>query len=160
MITIEYTLSVNNGDEPDLPALSRDDVWNGLVMKAENAVPFVAAVTRCDILERSENSLVREVDLRGEPVREKVTFEPHARVIYQRLTGPADGTTVNEIIEPVTGKILLRFAFDMKVKGVADGSAEEEALAGDLANAYRDAIETTISWVREFKRGHRIENGA
>jgi hypothetical protein len=35
-------------------------VWRGLVMKAENAVPFVPAMTRCEVVERRENQLVRE----------------------------------------------------------------------------------------------------
>ena len=34
------------------PRLTRDEVWRGLVMKAENAVPFVPGMTRCEIVER------------------------------------------------------------------------------------------------------------
>src|SRR5205807_811729 len=47
-------------DDPQQPRLVRGDVWRGLLLKADNALPFVPQMTRCDVLERGDNWLVRE----------------------------------------------------------------------------------------------------
>ncbi|WP_407649697.1 AtaL-like protein [Goodfellowiella coeruleoviolacea] len=52
--------------------------------KAENAVPYVPAMSECTVVERSDNALVREVVLNGERVREAVTFQPQTRVSFAR----------------------------------------------------------------------------
>jgi hypothetical protein len=54
MIHIDETVSVNEGRTPDEPSVSPAQLWKGLVLKAENALPFVAAMTHCEILERTD----------------------------------------------------------------------------------------------------------
>ena len=49
MIEVSKRIPVN---EPGQPTLTRSDVWKGLVMKANNALPFVPAMTHCNVLQR------------------------------------------------------------------------------------------------------------
>ena len=80
MYHMSRTVAVN--DDPQQPRLSRADVWRGLVLKADNALPFVPQMTRCDVLERGDNWLLREITFRGEDARERVTLFPQQRVHF------------------------------------------------------------------------------
>jgi hypothetical protein len=53
MVNASRTIKVN--DDPRQPPLSRSLVWRGLVMKAENPIPFVPVISSCTVLERSRN---------------------------------------------------------------------------------------------------------
>jgi Domain of unknown function (DUF1857) len=71
----------------------------GLVMKAENAIPFVPGMESCIVLERNESSLVREVVFRGEHLKEGVTFFPPVVVYFERIEGEEPGWITNTISE-------------------------------------------------------------
>ncbi|AII11018.1 AtaL-like protein [Rhodococcus opacus] len=58
MIEASKTLAVN---APDAIELTVDDLWDGLVMKAENPLPFVRSITECTVAERFDGGLVRDV---------------------------------------------------------------------------------------------------
>src|SRR5262249_2148188 len=93
------------------PILSADQVWRGLVMKAENALPFVDAMQECRVVERFEDGFVREIVLRGVRMRERITFSPPAQVHFQRLeAGGHDGWITNVISESANG-LMLVFTF-------------------------------------------------
>jgi hypothetical protein len=55
MIEVSRTIPMNDGSEP---ALTADDVWAGLVEKAENPLPYVAAISECTVVDRFEGGLV------------------------------------------------------------------------------------------------------
>src|ERR1700712_4030374 len=127
MIHLSKAIPVN---QPGQPHLDRAAVFAGLKMKADNALPFVPAITECDVVERrSPTQFVRDIVLRGEKMQELVTLEPETRVTFERLAGPVLGTIRNEIEEDATGALSLRFSFDLIVADVADGSLEEQAHA-------------------------------
>ena len=73
MYQLSRTVPVN---EPKKSFLSRHDVWNGLLMKANNALPYVPEMKKCDVVEQGDGWLVRDIMLKDVPLREKVTFEP------------------------------------------------------------------------------------
>ncbi len=47
MIFVSHALPVNAAGEPEL---DRSAVWDGLVLKANNALPFVPSMTHCEAL--------------------------------------------------------------------------------------------------------------
>jgi len=85
MIEISRTVQVN--DDPDAPQLDQDQVWHGLLLKANDALPFVPQMESCHVLERGDGWLVRDILLKGVPLRERVTFEPKRRVAFERIRG-------------------------------------------------------------------------
>src|SRR5437660_6654068 len=95
MIYVSKEVAAN---APGHPKLSRSEVWKGLVMKAENALPFVPGMAQCDVIERTDGALVRDIVFRGEAARERVTFQPEEKVTFLRLSANADGLIVNEIL--------------------------------------------------------------
>ena len=57
MLHASRTIKVNN--DPRETPLDRDQVWRGLVMKAENPLPFVPVISSCTVIERRPDGLVR-----------------------------------------------------------------------------------------------------
>lgn len=82
MQPIDEGILVNDASRTDLPVLIRHQVWQGLLMKAEDATQFVPMITHCKVLERYENGLLRETNFRDGRMRERVTFFPEERVRF------------------------------------------------------------------------------
>ena len=54
MIFVTHALPVNVAGEPEL---DRSAVWDGLVLKANNALPFVPGMTYCEVTERYSDTI-------------------------------------------------------------------------------------------------------
>jgi len=146
MISVSSAVPVNPpGVEPQL---SRDDVWQGLVLKAENALPFVPAMSRCNVLERSGDVIIREIEFRGDPALERVTLTPKQTVTFERLKGNVMGSIRNDIEEDENGKLSLRFSFDLLLTGVEEGSDTELRYAETMQGDYLKAAGATLAAVR------------
>lgn len=149
MLHVFHKISVNDQLAPGEPKLTRSQVWKGLLMKAENALPFVAAMSRCEVIERGENWLLREVDLPGETARERITLYPEKTVVFSRLSGKADGIIVNEILGE--GENLeLAFSFALQLKDAQTGSAAELEMRQKMEGAYRQAVASTLAAIRKM----------
>jgi hypothetical protein len=150
MIYVSHALPVN---EPGQPHVARDDLWRGLVAKAGNALPFVAAMSRCEVLERhGENVFDRGISFRGQDFVERVTLEAPHRVVFTRMSGPVLGTITNEI-EGEGAQLVLRFSFALVVQGVEGGSAAEREYAEGMTVDYLKAVASTLDAVRRVVRG-------
>ena len=76
MIFVTHQLPVN---VPGEPRLDRAAVWDGLVLKANNALPFVPSMTFCEVTERyGDNVFDRDIDFRGQRFTERITLEATA----------------------------------------------------------------------------------
>jgi hypothetical protein len=131
--------------------LRPDQVWAGLVLKAENAVPFVPGMEYCRIVERFDGGLVREVSFRGQAMRERVTFHPPVQVRFDREDGNR-GTWVTNVISESPFGPLLTFTFGVTFDGVAENSPEERDRGDAMKAAYVAAIEATLGRVRQLAR--------
>lgn len=150
MIEVSRRIPVN---EPGQPVLTRSDVWKGLVMKADNALPFVPAMTHCQVLNReSPTVFVREIEFRGERCRERITLMPQERVRFERLDGSVLGT-INNLIEEDADGLGLCFAFSLKLAGVPDGSPEEVEYGKIVEKDYLRAVDATLAAIRKMKAG-------
>ena len=100
MIFVSHALPVN---VPDEPRLTPANVWDGLVLKANNALPFVPAMTYCEVTQRHSDTVFdRDIDFRGQRFTERITLEAPHRVTFTRIAGPVLGTIANEIIDGQT----------------------------------------------------------
>lgn len=152
MYKLSRTVPVN---EPGKPYLSRHDVWTGLLMKADNALPFVPIMQKCAVIERGPNWLLRDILLKDVPLREKVTFEPETRVIFDRVDCSEMGRIENVIGEDEQGNLTLTFSFGLSKVGIPEGSPEENAHFSPMEGAYMGAVASTLAAVRRTAQ----ENG-
>ncbi|KTE39312.1 MULTISPECIES: SRPBCC family protein [unclassified Sphingopyxis] len=130
-----------------VPVLTREQVWRGLEMKAENAMPFVDGMTQCDVDSREGNVLTRTITFRGTQHREKITLFAPVKVQFERL----DGTGwIDNVISESEGGLLLTFTFGISFPGIAGGSAEEQAQGDSMRGAYTGAVAATLNRVRQM----------
>ena len=147
MIFVTHQLPVNADGEPHL---DRAAVWDGLVLKANNALPFVPSMTYCEVTQRhSETIFDRDIDFRGERFTERITLEQPHRVTFTRIAGPVLGTIANEIEGP-EDDLRLRFSFALVVAGVEGGSAREQEYADSMTGDYLKAVAATLNAMRRL----------
>jgi hypothetical protein len=147
MIFVSHQLPVNVPGEPQLTPAS---VWDGLVLKANNALPFVPSMTYCEVTQRHSDTVFdRDIDFRGERFTERITLEAPHRVTFTRIAGPVLGTIANEIEGPADD-LKLRFSFALVVHGVAGGSAAEQAYADSMTGDYLKAVAATLNAMRRI----------
>jgi hypothetical protein len=154
MIFVTHQLPVN---VPDEPRLDRAAVWDGLLLKANNALPFVPSMTYCEVTERySDTVFDRDIDFRGDRFTERITLEAPHRVVFTRIAGPVLGTIANEIegganeIEGDGDDLTLRFSFALVVAGVEGGSAAEQEYADSMTGDYLKAVAATLNAMRRL----------
>jgi hypothetical protein len=129
--------------------LTRDLVWRGLVMKAENALPFVPAMQECTLMSRSENGLVRSVMTRGERFTERVTFTPQVQVLFDRTDGAGrNAGWIANVLSDGDAGLLLTFILDVVIPDVEPGSAEEFHHGEEMRASYVEAIQATLRTMR------------
>jgi hypothetical protein len=147
MIFVTHQLPVN---VPGQPHLDRAAVWDGLVLKANNALPFVPSMTYCEVTQRHSDTVFdRDIDFRGERFTERITLEAPHRVTFTRIAGPVLGTIANEIEGP-EDDLKLRFSFALVVAGVEGGSAAEQEYAGSMTGDYLKAVAATLNAMRRI----------
>src|SRR5580698_7139815 len=150
MIFVSHALPVN---VPDEPKLTPANVWDGLVLKANNALPFVPAMTYCEVTRRHSDTVFdRDIDFRGQRFTERITLEAPHRVTFTRIAGPVLGTIANEI-QGSGDDLALRFSFALVVTGVEGGSAAEQAYAEGMTGDYLKAVAATIAAMRRIAAG-------
>jgi len=158
MIFVSHALPVN---VPDEPKLTPANVWDGLVLKANNALPFVPAMTYCEVTRRHSDTVFdRDIALsigqgRGQRFTERITLEAPHRVTFTRIAGPVLGTIANEVIAG-QDDLALRFSFALVVTGVPGGSAEEQAYADSMTGDYLKAVAATLNAMRRLAEGAEV----
>jgi hypothetical protein len=139
------TVPVNEGTKS---YLNRHEVWNGLLMKANNALPYVPIMQKCEVVEKGDGWLIRDIQVNHVPLREKVTFEPESRVIFERIGGEEPGRIENVIGEDEAGNLTLTFSFGLSKKGILEDSDAERAHFSPMEGAYLGAVASTLAAVR------------
>jgi hypothetical protein len=155
MVRASRTIKVNA--DPKEPPLTRSLVWRGLVMKAENPLPFVPVISSCKVLERRTDGLTREIVDKGDTIAEVVTFEPEHVVKFERTSGRVLGTILNEIIEDEHGDLALKFTFTLTVDGMEADSAEEQEFAEQMKQGYLMAVAATLKAMRKLAKNNALK---
>src|SRR5262245_16339629 len=134
------------------PILTADQVWRGLVMKAENAVPFVGAMEECRVVERFDGGFVREIVLRGVRMRERITLTPPVQIHFQRVEARGYDGWISNVISESDNGLLLVFTFCVGFPDAAPGSADERRHGDAVKASYVSAITSTLTAVRALAR--------
>lgn len=151
MIFLTATVPVNPAGET---ALTREQAWQGLVLKARDARLFLpeGLCTHCDVVEESATHFVREATIGGSDLREIIALEPQSKVTFFQATGPREGAIVNELFEDETGELQLRFYCYLGQRNKEPGGPEEQAEQArfDSDNGYQAALQSTLKRTREL----------
>ena len=145
-----HLVEINDPLNPLIDPLSRRQLWRGLVLRAETPKTFVPWLDRCRILEKSEDSLARELHYGDLVVHDRVSFLPLQQVIYdvpQQKDIPASRLTMT-IEEPRPEALFVRFEYDDFASEATDSA---NAMYDDFRrSAYQESDIDTIRTIRRM----------
>lgn len=145
-----HLIEINAADNPLIDPLSRDQLWRGLVLRAERPTLFVMALDACEITNRSELGISRTLKFGKLIVRDEVRFLPQQQVKYhvpQQNEIPASDLTMT-IEEPEAGALFVRFEYDDHKE--AGDDAEAEFYNNFRRDAYKESDIDTVRKIREL----------
>jgi hypothetical protein len=152
-----HLVEINDPLNPLIDSLNREQLWQGLVLRAETPKMFVPWLDSCEVLDRSAESVSRELRYGTLVVRDNVTFVPQQRVHYQvpaQKDIPASSLTMS-IEEPEPQVFFVRFEYD---DGTGDSENSTEAMYNDFRrSAYEEADIDTIRIIRQLASEGRFD---
>jgi len=157
MFTVDRYVPVNAGLAAGEPRLSRDQIWQGLMMKARDAKPFVHKMAVCDVTKEWNGGLDREIVFHDMPMGERLFFYPQEKIVFLRTHGVEMGAITNEIVEDDRGELLLRFAFTLEREGMQPDSPEERAFAAEYGQGYLVSVQKTIDAIRALVKQGKLK---
>lgn len=134
--------------------LSRLQLWQGLVIRAENPQRFDENISSATVLRRDEGELLREVRFGELVVRERIQFMEMEAVHYH--TEPSDqhigGQMSMTIEEPQPGLLFIRFTYinDLPEHAGATDSNDPSYYVPYLKSAYHQADMQTARRILEL----------
>jgi Domain of unknown function (DUF1857) len=155
----EHLIQINDPLNPLVEALTREQLWEGLVLRAEQPQLFVLGLDSCTILSRTDRTLERELHYGHATVRDRVTLVPSESVRYDILATEAHvgGSLTMTIEQPDDVQLFLRFRYEttLPVPDTEDGRQTSEI----VKSAYRETDIDTVRLIRHYARNSQ-EPGA
>ncbi len=153
----EHLIQINAAEVPQLPVISRQQLWAALVLRAEDPLQFVPALEGSCIRERTLSPegfdvLNRTLDFGSFVVHDQATLaKPHALIMDTRAgpTWPASRLTLH-IEEPAPNQLFLRFVYESD-ECESSMSGELDAMAHALRRqAYEAADLDMVVRIRQL----------
>lgn len=151
-----HLVQINDPRNPMVAPMSRRQLWQALVLRAEAPQLFLPWVDEIAVRQRPDGSLERQLRFGDYQVRDQVRFDEEESVEYTVLEEerPSSFSLTMRIEEPAPGELFVRFLY-------AAHSAEHHAASplGDLIKAaYKQADEETIVRVRQLVASGVLED--
>lgn len=145
-----HLIEINATDNPLLAPLSREQLWRGLVLRAERPTLFVMGLDSCDITERSAHSLSRKLRFGQLIVHDQVRLVAQDHVHYHvplQDEIPASDLTMT-IEEPDSGGLFVRFEYNDHQE---DAESAEASFYNEFRReAYKEADIDTVRVIRQL----------
>ena len=147
-MNFEHLIQINDPENPLVESLTRDQLWLGLVHRVENPLPFLPGLESCAILERSADSLLRELDFGPAVIQDRVTLLERQWVRFDILPSEAHpgGSLSIAIEEPEPGFLFLRFAYQTTLATRPD--SEDRAYVEYVKSAYHQSDVDCVRLIR------------
>jgi hypothetical protein len=155
-LRFEHLVEINDPGNPTLEPLTADQLWQGLVLRAESPELFMLGLDRAEIVERGNGWIERVLHFGQANVRDRVAFEPRRSVRYESAaTAEHAGGTLTMIIEtPVPGALLARFIYETTLPNVDESG--DGRYAEIVKSAYHEADLDTVRKIREIAATGRL----
>lgn len=149
-MNFEHLVQVNDPLNPLAETLTRDQLWEGLVLRAEQPQLFVLGLDSCTILSRTNDTLERELHYGQATVRDRVTLIAQDNVRYDILATDAHvgGSLTMTIEQPDALQLFLRFEYATTLPTPDTEDARQTSEI--VKSAYREADIDTVRLIREY----------
>lgn len=143
----EHLLQVTDPADPRVPAMQRDELWRGLMLRVEAPQRFPLGPDRCE-LEACSDPARRQRRIHFGALRfdDRVRLEPGRRIVFEPEPheGAAPISLTITIEEPRAGLLCLRFVY------ASDDAAADAELQRYREQAWlemdRDMLRTLREW--------------
>jgi hypothetical protein len=146
----EHLIQVNELNNPMVQAITREQLWRGLVLRAETPKYFMSHVDECTLSDKTASSVNRVLRYGQVTIRDTVTYLPQIQVHYQvPAQGELPASHMRMVIEePEPGALFIRFVYEDEVSKEEDDAV---AFYNDFRrSAYQDADIETMRLIREL----------
>jgi hypothetical protein len=123
-----HIVEINDPRNPLLDVLTREQVWLGLLRRAERPMDFLPQLKGCLIVMRGESTLVRELDFGAFIVRDRVRLIPQEQLTFDTESAPnVPAGRLSIAIETLGADHLqLRFTYDVERERTDDADLEAQ----------------------------------
>jgi len=157
VLNFEHLIQINDPANPLVPSMTRDQLWEGLVLRAEQPQLFVLGLDSCTILSRTDSTLERELHFGNATVRDRVTLQSKQSVRYDIMATAAyvGGSLTMTIEQPDALQLFLRFEYRTTLP-TADATAPNSDVRQTqeiVKSAYRESDIDTVRLIRQYVLG-------
>jgi hypothetical protein len=144
VLNFEHLIQINDPLNPLMQDMTRDQLWEGLVLRAEQPQLFVLGLDSCTILSRTESTLEREL-------------QPKESVRYDIMATSAHvgGSLTMTIEQPDPVQLFLRFQYQTTLPTTDEKPADNDVRQTQeiVKSAYRESDIDTVRLIREYVLG-------
>ncbi|RJG02721.1 SRPBCC family protein [Noviherbaspirillum sedimenti] len=156
-MNFHHLIEINDPRNPLAEFLTREQLWRGLVLRAEAPTLFMPHLDQCTILERTASGFSRELRYGSLVIRDQVSFSPQHEVLYEV---PAQGEIAAarltmRIEEPQPEAFFVRFDYE---EGTPEVSGTMDEFYNEFRrSAYHEADLDTIATIRALAQEGRLD---
>ncbi|MEH6437712.1 SRPBCC family protein [Massilia sp. DD77] len=153
----EHLVEINDPMNPLVDTLTREQLWRGLVLRAESPMMFMPHLDECQILDREAGSFGRRLRYGELVIEDRVHLTPLQEV---RVEVPPQGeiaaSSLRMIIEsPTNAMLLVRFCYD---DGTGEHTDEANAMYDEFKkSAYQEADIDTVRILRQLAAEGKLD---
>ncbi|MCS0585193.1 SRPBCC family protein [Massilia pinisoli] len=153
----EHLIEINDPLNPLMDTITRDQLWRGLVLRAEDPKLFVPHLDECTISERESGSFSRRLRYGDLVIDDKVFLRPLHEV---RFEVPAQGDIAQSLLTmtietPTENALVVRFCYD---DGNASASDDIGKMYEDFKkSAYQESDIDTVKVVRQLAAEGKLD---
>ncbi|MDR5731624.1 SRPBCC family protein [Caballeronia sp. LZ025] len=159
-MNFEHLIQINDPHNPLVASLTREQLWEGLVLRAEQPQLFVLGLDSCAILSRDGDIMERELHYGQAVVRDRVTLYPNDSVRYDILPTAehVGGSLTMAIEQPDALQLFLRFTYSTTLPENDHPTPDERQTQEIVKSAYRESDIDTVRLIRQYAHGRTGES--
>lgn len=157
-LNFDHLIQINDPLNPLIEPLTREQLWHGLVLRAEQPQLFVPGLDRCVIRSRVGDVLERELQYGPAAlVRDRAILTPETQVRYEIAATETyvGGSLTMTIEQPDELQLFLRFEYRTTLPESRTEGEEAHRTQEIVKSAYREADIDTVRLIRQYAHtGH------
>jgi len=141
LLEFEHIVQINDPEDRNIRPLTREQLWDGLLMRARDPGRFNSALS-CRVDQVSNEGFIRYIQAGDTEFRERVTLT-HQEKIETVTSGqdqPIHAESVTSIEEPAEGYLFVRFCYRRDMEDTREGYMIGEHLKSAYFHTDIDAI--------------------
>ncbi|MES2258747.1 MAG: SRPBCC family protein [Pseudomonadota bacterium] len=153
----EHLIQINDPLNPLIDTLTHEQVWRGLVLRAESPMLFVPHLDECQVDSRHDYGFSRRLRYGELVIADRVLLEPMHHVRYEvAAQQDISASSLTMTIEPHDDTLWVRFEYDDGHDAATD---EANAMYDEFRkSAYQESDIDTIRVMRDLAEQGRLDS--